>query len=226
MEDILRLYTEPLPEGHELHNFDEASKQLLSTPRGNIPAKPATVDLNGTVVVKGRLQHTDYEYERHGTRNLFVAVAPFTGTRTVTVTKHRKAQETADFLWRYCMVEHGPYGTVSQPKHIELVMDNLNTHKDGSLKKIWGAKKLSLFKQHVTVHFTPTHGSWLNMAELEINCLRRQGVKVRVATEQALAKIVNEIVTERMDRQAKINWKFTPEKAKEKFPELYLEGVN
>jgi hypothetical protein len=142
----------------------------------------------------------------------------------VTITKHRKAQETADFLWHYCMVEHGLQGTISQPKHIELVMDNLNTHKDGSLKKIWGAKKLAIFKQHVTVHFTPTHGSWLNMAELEINCLRRQGVKVRIDTEIELTKIVNAIVTERMGRQAKINWKFTPERAREKFPELYANA--
>lgn len=174
MEDIIRLYTEPLPKGHELHNFDEASKQLLTTPRGSTPART------------GKDKRTDYEYERHGTRNLFVAVTPFKGGHTVTVTKHRKAIDTAAFLWQYCMVAHGPKGTVSQPKHIELVLDNLNTHKPGSLKKVWGEQKLNAFLKHVTLHFTPKHASWLNLAELEINCIRKQGVKNRIGDEQIL----------------------------------------
>jgi len=203
-----------LPEGHELHNFDEASKQLLSTPRGNITAKPVTD------MTTSRPKMTDYEYKRHGTRNLFVAVAPYKGTRTITVTRRRTAQDTADFLWHYCMIEHRSAG------HIHLVLDNLNTHKTGCLKKVWGEGKLRLFLKHVTPHYTPPHGSWLNMAELEINCLRKQGVKARIKDGQALTQTVAAIVAERNARQATIRWSFGLEKAQEKFPQLYESHEN
>lgn len=162
MEDILALYTEPLPSGHELHCFDEASKQLLTTPRGSRKVKEG---------VNGHDMRTDYEYERHGTRNLFVAVAPFLGTRTVAVTPRRTAQLTADFLWQYCMETH------AGAARLHLVLDNLNTHKEKSLVKIWGKRKTRKFFRHVTLHFTPAHASWLNMAEIEIGSVRRQGVK-------------------------------------------------
>lgn len=206
MEGIIKLYTEPLPEGHELHNFDEASKQLLTTPRGSVPAKP------------GRTKRTDYEYERHGTRNLFVAVAPFKGEHTVTVTRHRKAQDTADFLWKYCMVEH------RDARHIELVLDNLNTHQLGSLKKVWGERKLKVFQKHVTLHFTPKHASWLNLAELEINSIRKQGIKNRIGDEQTLIERVSNVVKERNERKATIRWSFGLSRAKQTFPELYANG--
>lgn len=206
MEDIIRLYTEPLPKGHEIHCFDEASKQLLLTPRGSIPAKA------------GQDKRTDYEYERNGTRNLFVAVAPLQGEHLVTITKHRKARDTADFLWTYCMVKHKAAG------HIELVLDNLNTHKPGSLQKVWGERKLQQFLKHVTLHFTPKHASWLNLAELEINCIRKQGVKNRIGNEQTLTETVDAIVRERNERKARIQWSFNLDKAKRKFPELYGMG--
>ena len=205
MEDLLSLYTEPLPEGAEVHCFDEASKQLLSTPKGSRVQKPGTN------------RRTDYEYKRHGTRNLFVALNPFAGTRTVAVTKRRTLKRTAAFLWRYCMKTNRTAG------HIHLVLDNLNTHGDKALRRALGAKKAALFFARVTLHYTPKHASWLNMAELEINCLRTQGVKRRIADETTLRRIVQEVTTLRNDQHKKINWSFTKEKAQEKFPGLYAD---
>ncbi len=203
MDAILALYTEPLPKGHEVHNFDETPKQLLSTPHGGHAPKP------------GKHRKLDYEYKRNGRRNIFVAVAPFKGTRTVLVTKRRTAVDTADFLWNYCMVTH------KKVTHIHLVLDNLNTHTEGSLRKVWGDRKANRFFSHTTLHFTPPHASWLNMAELEINALKTQGLKRRIATETEMQRIADAIVAERNGRCAKITWGFTRARAQEKFAVLY-----
>jgi len=208
MDDILALYTEPLPAGHELHCFDEMSKQLLGTPRG------------GQTCAPGQERRLDYEYTRNGTRNLFVAVAPFIGTRTVRVTKQRCAADTADFLWRYCMIEH------ASAKHLHLVVDNLNTHKEGCLRKVWSKAEADQFFARVTFHYTPAHASWLNMAELEICGLRRQGLKARIDTEDKLIYLTAMIEARRNDRQCTFNWKFDKTKAREKFPQLYVSNMN
>lgn len=203
MDDLISLYTEPLPPGHEVHCFDETPKQLLSTPHGGSAPKP------------GRFRRLDHEYKRNGRVNIFVAVAPFKGTRTVAVTKRRTTEDTAVFLWNYCMEKH------REATRLHLVLDNLNTHKEGALRRIFGEEKASLFFSHVTLHFTPPHASWLDMAELEINCLKTQGLKRRIATEKEMRRVVDAIVTERNGRSAKLGWSFTHEKAREKFPVLY-----
>jgi len=203
MDDILTLYTEPLPVGHEIHNFDETPKQLLDTPYG------------GRSATKTHVRRLDHEYKRNGTRNIFVAVAPFLGTRTVSVTLRRTTQDTANFLWNYCMKTH------KNVRHINLVLDNLNTHKEKALRTQFGIKKSEVFFAHVTLHFTPYHASWLNLAEQEINCLKTQGLKRRIATETDMERIVDDIVAERNGRRAVIGWGFTKEKARVKFPTLY-----
>ena len=203
MDDILSLYTEPLPKGHEVHNFDETPKQLLSTPYG------------GRNATKTHVRRIDHEYKRGGTRNIFVAVAPFKGTRTVTVTLRRTTQDTADFLWNYCMETH------ECVPHIHLVLDNLNTHKEKALRTQFGIEKSEAFFARVTLHFTPFHASWLNLAEQEINCLKTQGLKRRIATDGLMKKTIAGIVTERNGRSATIMWGFTKEKARLKFPTLY-----
>jgi hypothetical protein len=203
MEDILSLYTEPLPEGHEVHNFDETPKQLLSTPHGVRRPTPA------------HTRRIDHEYKREGTRNIFVAVAPFKGTRTVTVTERRTTEDTADFLWNYCMNIH------RRTSHMHLILDNLNTHKENALRTQFGIKKSKAFFAHVTLHFTPYHASWLNLAEQEINCLKTQGLKQRIATDALMKKTVAEIVAERDARNARLSWGFTKEGAILKFPALY-----
>jgi len=203
MDDILTLYTEPLPEGEEMHCFDETPKQLLSTPHGERKMKP------------GKTHRLDYEYKRHGRRNIFVAVAPFQGTRTVSITLRRTAEDTADFLWRYCMEEH------RDVPRIHLVLDNLNTHTETSLRKTLGRKKARVFFSRVTFHFTPYHASWLNIAELEINCLKKQGLKRRIGSPEGMNRIKDAIVKERNGRHAKISWGFTKAKAQETFPALY-----
>jgi hypothetical protein len=205
MDGILALYTEQQKEGHEVHCFDETTKQLLDTPRG------------GTRCAKGKARRLDYEYRRNGTRNLFVAVAPFAGTRTVSVTERRTALDTALFLWTYCMETH------RHVCHIHLVLDNLNTHTEASLRRILGEEKAEQFFSRVTLHFTPKHASWLNMAELEINCLKTQGLKHRVATDTLLRSTVQGIVAERNYRTATLSWRFNKTKAREKFPALYTD---
>jgi transposase len=206
MDDVLALYAEPLPKGEELHCFDETPKQLLSTPRG------------GTSVAREKPRRLDYEYRRNGRRNIFVAVAPFIGTRTVAVTERRTAEDTAGFLWAYCMEGH------AAPSRIHLVLDNLNTHREQSLRRVFGEKKASRFFSRVTLHFTPPHASWLNMAEIEINCLKAQGLKQRIASEKEMNRKKDGIVAERNGRRARISWGFTKTKAREKFPALY--GTN
>lgn len=203
MDDILKLYTETLPEGEEVHNFDETPKQLLGTPHGT---RKMTTE---------HAKRIDHEYKRYGVRNIFVALSPFKGNRIVLVTERRTTKDTADFLWNYCMESH------KNVKHIHLVLDNLNTHKETALLKIWGEVKLKEFKKHVTLHYTPCHASWLNMAELEINALKTQGLKGRISTQGKLQKLAEQIVAERNGRCAKINWGFTKEKAQIKFPTLY-----
>ena len=141
MEDVLALYTEPLPDGEQLHCFDETPKQLLGTPRG------------GSAPKQGTLRRLDYEYKRNGTRNIFVAVAPFQGTRAVLVTKRRTAKDTADFLWNYCMEEN------KSAVRLHLVLDNLNTHREKSLRGALGEERATRFFSRVMLHFTPRHAS-------------------------------------------------------------------
>lgn len=203
MDDILSLYTEPLPDGHEVHNFDETPKQLLSTPHGERSMK------------RTHARRLDHEYKREGTRNIFVAVAPFKGTRTVQVTQRRTTADTADFLWNYCM------NINKDAPHLHLVLDNLNTHKENALRAQFGMEKSRMFFAHVTLHFTPFHASWLNLAEQEINCLKMQGLKRRIATDALMKKTITMIVAERNGRTATITWGFTKEKARLKFPTLY-----
>ena len=123
MEDLLTLYTEPLPDGHAVHCFDEASKQFLATPRGSWPGQP------------GKDKKTDYEYRRHSTRNLFAAVNPFAGTRTIAVTCRQDLKRTAAFLWHCCIKTH------RAAAHIHLMLDSLNTHGKKALRRALGRKR-------------------------------------------------------------------------------------
>jgi DDE superfamily endonuclease len=105
--------------------------------------------------------------------------------------------------------------------HIHLILDNLNTHKEKALRTQFGIEKSEAFFARVTLHFTPFHASWLNLAEQEINCLKTQGLKRRIATDGLMKKTLAGIVTERNGRSATIMWGFTKEKARLKFPTLY-----
>jgi len=204
MDDILKLYTEALPEGHEVHNFDETPKQLLGTPHGVLPMSP------------GVPCRRDYQYSRNGRKNIFVAVAPFLGTRIVEVTARRTTRDTADFLWRYCMEACG------QATHIHLILDNLNTHTEKLLRPVWGQERANAFFTRVTFHFTPCHASWLNLAELEINCLKTQGMGKRLGNETILKATIGEIVKHRNGNERKLSWSFTHAKAQKRWPELYV----
>jgi hypothetical protein len=136
----------------------------------------------------------------------------------VSLTKRRTAKDTAQFLWRYCMEAH------ISARRIHLILDNLNTHQEASLRTVFGEQKAAWFFARVVFHFTPSHASWLNIAELEINCLKTQGLRRRIPSEEEVKRVTDAIVAERNGRHATISWSFTKEKARVKFPAPYTEN--
>ena len=144
--------------------------------------------------------------------NLFVAVAPLAGTRTVSVTQHRTAEDTAQFLWHYCMEAH------HSARRIHLILDNLNTDQEAALRRVFGEQKATRFFAHVVFHFTPFHASWLNLAELEINCLKRQGLRRRLPSEEEVKRVTEAIVAERNRRYAHYQLEFHQRKSAGEIP--------
>jgi len=204
MYDVLDLYALPYNPDEPVVCVDEKSKQLLDTPRSTIRLKP------------GQTTKVDYEYERKGTRNLFVAVEPLAGWRQVEVTLQRKKTDFVEFI-RQLM--HGRY---RRAKRVHLVLDNLNTHFAKGLIEILGAKRTAKLLNRIVFHYTPKHASWLNMAEIEIGILDKQCLNSRIATE---AKLVSEVAAwqQRRNQQRKtINWTFTRAKADKKLSKYYV----
>ncbi|MCC6289679.1 MAG: IS630 family transposase, partial [Chitinophagaceae bacterium] len=157
--DLYKLNHDPL---HPLVCMDEKSKQLLGDNRKPIAARP------------GSLEKYDYEYKRNGTCNIFVAIAPQQGIRYTKVTDTRKKPDFAHFV-DDLIEKHFP-----QAEYIQLVMDNLNTHFEGSLIETFGETKTKLLMQKLRFIYTPKHASWLNMAEIEINIMDRQCTGTRI----------------------------------------------
>jgi len=204
MYDVLDLYALPYNPDEPVVCVDEKSKQLLDTPRSTIRLKP------------GQTTKVDYEYERKGTRNLFVAVEPLAGWRQVEVTLQRKKTDFVEFI-RQLM--HGRY---RRAKRVHLVLDNLNTHFAKGFIEILGAKRAAKLLNRIVFHYTPKHASWLNMAEIEIGILDKQCLNSRIATE---AKLVSEVAAwqQRRNQQRKtINWTFTRAKADKKLSKYYV----
>jgi hypothetical protein len=149
MEDVLEVYAEPYDPSRPKVNFDETTKQLIQETRQPLPARP------------GRPQRYDYEYERNGTRNLFLFVEPQTGRRHVQVTEQRTKVDFASAM-QWLVDEGYPDATV-----IRVVLDNLNTHKIASLYEAFAPAEARRIARKLALHYTPKHGSWLNMAEIE-----------------------------------------------------------
>ena len=157
MYEVLDLYERPYNSHEPVVCVDEKSKQLLAPKHSDLPMQP------------GKAGKVDYEYERKGTRNLFVAVEPLAGWRQVQVTRHRKK---ADFVHFIRQLLQGRY---RDAKKVHLVLDNLNTHFAKVFVEILGAKRAQKLLSRVEFHYTPKHGSWLNMAEIEFSILLRGG---------------------------------------------------
>jgi len=199
MEAILRLYHQPYDPRRPMVCFDEKMTQLLAEVRQPLP------------MAAGKSRRQDYEYKREGTRNLFLFVEPKAGRRSVLVTKRRGKQEFAQAM-RYLVDELYP-----DVETIDVVLDNLNTHTYHALVETFGKHEADRLMQHLCFHYTPPHGSWLNMAEIELGILSRQCLHRRLPDEWTLALEILAWENARNATQAKIHWSFTVDDARNVF---------
>jgi len=207
MEDVLEVYTRPYDARFPQVCLDEKSKQLLGDIREPLPAEP------------GRVARHDYEYERNGTANLFIISEPLAGWRHVEVTERRTKID-----WALCVRElvdvHYP-----EAERIVLVMDNLNTHTPAALYEAFAPTEARRILERLEIHYTPKHGSWLNMAEVELSVLARQCLDRRIPDQQALTREAGAWETERNALESSIDWRFTTADARIKLKHLYPETV-
>ena len=203
MEDVLEVYQRPQDPTYPVVCVDETSKQLIAETRVPIPAKP------------GRPARHDYEYERNGTANLFMMFAPLEGWRRVKVTDRHTALDYAQVL-KELSDTHFP-----KAKKIILVQDNLNTHKPASLYEAFPASEARRLVERFEWHYTPKHGSWLDMAESELSVLSRQCLDRRIANKQTLIEEVAAWQDSRNKHHAKADWQFATADARVKLKRLY-----
>lgn len=203
MEHILHLYQQPYNPKRPQVCFDEKSVQLLAHKRTPITLK------------SGHPHRQDYEYKRNGTRNLFVFVEAQAGYRHVLVTERRTKQDFA-LVMRYLVDILYPH-----PEGVDVILDNLNTHHYHSLVEFFGKTEADRIMSRLCFHFTPAHASWLNMAEIEIGVLNQQCLSPRLPDEFTLATEIIAWETARNARQAKINWSFTVDDARNVFKDHY-----
>src|SRR5437588_10844165 len=203
MEDVLEVYHRPYNEKRPLVCLDEASKQLIGETVLPLPAEP------------GQPERFDYEYVRNGTANLFMICEPLLGWRTVRVTERRTAKDFAEVLrW---LVED----VHEEATKVIVVMDNLNTHKLASLYEAFPPEQARRIAGKLEIHHTPKHGSWLNVAEIELSVLSRQCLDQRIETAAALRRGVTAWEGPRNDRAAEVRWRFTTADARIKLRHLY-----
>ena len=203
MEDVLDLYAEPYDPQRPLVCFDQTSTQLLADTRPPLRAQP------------GRPARQDYEYRREGTRNLFLACEPLAGWRHVAVTERRTMQDFA-YQMRWLVDEAYPEAQV-----VRVVLDNLNTHRPASLYQTFPAAEARRIAKRLEFHYTPKHGSWLNMAEIEFSVLARCCLKQRLPDEETLRQEVQALEQERNAAKATIHWRFNTQDARTKLHRLY-----
>lgn len=203
MEEVLDLYHQPYDPSQPVVCFDEGSKQLIGETRVPLPMRP------------GEPARYDYEYERHGTCNLFMFFEPLQGWRHVEVTDRRTlldyAQCMKDLVDRW----------YPNAERIHVVQDNLNTHKPAALYEAFPPAEARRILQRLEFHYTPKHGSWLNMAEIELNVLNKQCLDRRIPHKQTLMNEVEAWHQDRNRRTATVNWQFTTQDARIKLRHLY-----
>jgi len=203
MEDVLEVYHRPYDPEHPLVCMDECSKQLIGEVREPLPPKP------------GQIAKYDSEYERLGTANIFIAVEPLAGQRTTQVTERRTRVDWARFVQLLLLTV---YPLV---KKVVLVMDNLNTHGIASLYEAFDPETARALAARLEIHYTPKHGSWLNMAETELSVLSRQCLDRRIDSRDFMEREVAAWQSARNNAEAKINWRFTTTDARIKLKRLY-----
>jgi hypothetical protein len=203
MEDVLAVYTRPRDPDRPLVCLDETSKQLIAETRTPAPMAP------------GSPQRFDYEYERRGVANLFMMFAPLEGWRCVKVTDRHTAIEYAQVLKDLADIHF------ADAKSITLVQDNLNTHVKASLYQAFPPAEARRLVERFEWHYTPKHGSWLDLAESELAVLTTQCLDRRIADRPTLSSEVAAWVRHRNARHAKADWQFTTDDARVKLKRLY-----
>lgn len=203
MEDVLELYAEPLDEARPVVCMDELSKELHGQVAEPVPAAP------------GQPAKQDYEYKRNGTANVFLLLCPLLGWRHLEVTARRGYNEFA-LVMKALVDVHFPKAEV-----IRVVLDNLNTHVFGALYETFAPEEARRIARRLEFHYTPKHGSWLNMAEMEFSVLSRQCLDQRIPRAEQLAAEIAAWETPRNDKATKINWTFRVADARKKLHWIY-----
>jgi len=203
MEDVLEVYKRPYDPAYPVVCFDETNRQLIEETRKTIPAKP------------GRNKRVDYEYRRQGVVNLFMIFEPLEARRQVKVTDRRTRKDFAECIREVADV-HYP-----DAEKIVLVLDNLNTHLQGALYEAFEPAEARRLAEKLEIHHTPKHGSWLNMAEIEIGVLSRQCLSRYIPTEERMVREVGAWEQKRNQAQATVDWQFTTVDARVKLKKLY-----
>jgi hypothetical protein len=203
MENVLDLYQRPNDPHFPVVCMDETSKQLLGDTQAPLLPLP------------GQLARQDYEYARNGTCNLFIAFEPLQSWRHVEVTAQRTAIDWAHFM-KWLADERYP-----NAKCIRVVLDNLNTHGAGSFYEAFEPKEAQRLARRFEFHYTPKHGSWLNMAEIELSCLSRTCLKQRLADQDAVRSHVGVWEHGRNTASVTVDWRFTTDDARIKLKKLY-----
>jgi hypothetical protein len=203
MEDVLTVYRLPHNPLFPVVCMDESSKQLVGEVHAPIPAAPG----------HGQIIH--HEYVRNGVATLFVEVEPLAGRRHVEVTERRTRQDWAHFI-KAMLDERYP-----EAIKVRLVMDNLNTHDIASLYQTFPPAEAHRLAERLEIHYTPKHGSWLNIAEIELSALNGQCLQRRIPTIKIMRREISAWQKHRNNRGAPINWRFTTEDARIKLIRLY-----
>ncbi len=203
MEDVLEVYHRQYRDNEVLVCLDETSKQQVKEKRLPRPPRP------------GAAGAFDYEYERNGVSNLFMLFAPLEGWRRVEVTEQRTK---ADWAWVVKQLVDVDY---ADKDRIVLVMDNLNTHHPASLYQAFEPAEARRIAERLEIHYTPKHGSWLNMAEIEIGVLARQCLNRRIPDQSTLRREIEAWQGQRNRDTVRVDWRFTTADARIKLKSLY-----
>jgi len=203
MEDVLDVYQRPYDDNEVLVCMDETSKQQVKETRAPRSGAP------------GKVAEYDYEYERNGVSSLFMLFAPLDGWRRVEVRERRTKVDWAHVVKSLVDEDY------ADRERIVLVMDNLNTHKLSSLYEAFEPSEARRISERLEVHYTPKHGSWLNMAEIELGVLARQCLERRIPDRSVLSREVKAWQKHRNRQAVPVNWRFTTEDARIRLKSLY-----
>ena len=203
MEDVLNVYKTPLDTQYPVVCIDETFKQLIGETREPLPVKPRAIE------------RYDHVYSRNGVASLFMAFEPLRSWRTVWVTQRRRRLEWAQFVSSLIR------GRYRRAKKLILVMDQLNTHSAASFYEAFDPRDAQWLASKIEIHYTPKHGSWLNMAEIELSSLSRQCLNRRIAKQETLERQIQAWTAARNQAKMTVDWQFRTKDARVKLKSLY-----